>query len=401
MNKKLAYDSLALDKGQIVEDSKCCLKVKSVIARAGVYQYEDGKALKSKLEMLKATRTARYAKLTVGDHPPTKIIMNQSEIHGGVEKPFYDRGKLRAVLSFDKYVLPEETINQIRDAVVNKTGLDNSIGFYYDADWTSGIDKNVNTDAEEQYDYIMRNIVIDHVVVITDNQNGRLRGRCKMPKCGIGADLIGVDVVEKRGDKWCVIHCHGTEAGTPIKCFDTKEEAEEMHRAIEAQKQASTTKPEVASPPELGKPKIKGGIKMDENTEIGVTTPEEFAACVKERMAMGMTQGEAETYCMAFTTGKDKPTPVDQPTQQEETGVTGAAQDEGSEGSKSTVEKTDLEKCIANQVDGGKTPEEAEEWCKAELAGEHEAVDSILAKSAKLLELKRQFDIENKRPHIS
>ena len=42
--------------------------------------------------------------------------------------------------------------------------------------------------------------------------------------------------VEKRGSQWCVIHCHGPDAGKPIKCFDTKEQAEAMHRAIEANK---------------------------------------------------------------------------------------------------------------------------------------------------------------------
>lgn len=43
-------------------------------------------------------------------------------------------------------------------------------------------------------------------------------------------------VVQKRGTQWCVIHCHGPEAGTPIKCFDTEEEAQAMHQAIEANK---------------------------------------------------------------------------------------------------------------------------------------------------------------------
>ena len=42
--------------------------------------------------------------------------------------------------------------------------------------------------------------------------------------------------VEKRGNQYCVIHCHGPEAGTPIKCFDTEAEAQAMHQAIEANK---------------------------------------------------------------------------------------------------------------------------------------------------------------------
>lgn len=43
-------------------------------------------------------------------------------------------------------------------------------------------------------------------------------------------------VVEKRGNQWCTIHCHGEKAGTPIACFPTKDEADSQHRAIEANK---------------------------------------------------------------------------------------------------------------------------------------------------------------------
>lgn len=42
--------------------------------------------------------------------------------------------------------------------------------------------------------------------------------------------------VVKRGNQWCVIHCHGAEEGETIKCFDTKEAADAMHRAIQANK---------------------------------------------------------------------------------------------------------------------------------------------------------------------
>jgi len=45
-------------------------------------------------------------------------------------------------------------------------------------------------------------------------------------------------VVEKRGNKFCTVHCHGADAGKVIACFDTKEEAMAQHRAIEASKHA-------------------------------------------------------------------------------------------------------------------------------------------------------------------
>lgn len=47
-------------------------------------------------------------------------------------------------------------------------------------------------------------------------------------------------MVVKRGDKWCVVHAHPQKPGsktdkppgTVIKCFDTKQDAKAMHRAI-------------------------------------------------------------------------------------------------------------------------------------------------------------------------
>jgi len=43
-------------------------------------------------------------------------------------------------------------------------------------------------------------------------------------------------VVVKKGKKWCVVHCTGPEKGKIIKCFDSKEKALAMHRAILARR---------------------------------------------------------------------------------------------------------------------------------------------------------------------
>lgn len=45
--------------------------------------------------------------------------------------------------------------------------------------------------------------------------------------------------VEQRGSQFCVIHCHGPDTGKPIKCFPTEAQAQAMHRAIQARKDAS------------------------------------------------------------------------------------------------------------------------------------------------------------------
>lgn len=201
MLRKISVDNLKLDSLQIVEDSKCCLKVNAVITKVGVYDYSDfpvhhmgrdlTKALKSAPELLKATRTARAAKLVVLEHPSSSmpVVTSQGQMKGYVEKPFFDRDKIRAQLNFDKQECSEQFIEKVRGAA-DKTGepLDVSIGFYHEVDPTGGVWKNSVTGQDEEYDYVMRNMVIDHVAC------GVPRGRCSFPNCGIGTDAnISVD----------------------------------------------------------------------------------------------------------------------------------------------------------------------------------------------------------------
>jgi len=47
---------------------------------------------------------------------------------------------------------------------------------------------------------------------------------------------VKVEMVVQRGSQWCVIHCHGPESGSAIKCFDTKDQADAMHAAIQNSK---------------------------------------------------------------------------------------------------------------------------------------------------------------------
>jgi len=43
-------------------------------------------------------------------------------------------------------------------------------------------------------------------------------------------------VVQKRGGKWAVVHCHGKKKGKVIATHETKKEAMAQHRAIQASK---------------------------------------------------------------------------------------------------------------------------------------------------------------------
>jgi hypothetical protein len=177
---------------QISEDVSCCLKVNAVIAKEGIYTFPAGNAgenkqcLWSRAELLKASKLAGGAKLTIKEHPAAKVVTSQDEIFGVVEKPFFDRDRIRATLSFSKDIFKErnmmdwlDNIQACASEVVapgeeKKQKADVSIGFYYSEDPTPGEWHG------QHYDLEMRNIVIDHVAT------GVWKGRCTYPNCGIG-----------------------------------------------------------------------------------------------------------------------------------------------------------------------------------------------------------------------
>lgn len=166
---------------QIAEDKESVMRVGAVIAKEGIYTFPSGpngesqRCLWSRPELLKATRTARAAKITIVDHPPAKVVTAQEEIYGVVEKPFYDRDRIRVTLCYDNDVTPKEFLEKVRKAAAKEIPpLDVSMGFYYKDDQTPGQWNG------QQYDMVMRNIVVDHVAT------GVLKGRCSAPNAGIG-----------------------------------------------------------------------------------------------------------------------------------------------------------------------------------------------------------------------
>ena len=118
---------------------------------------------------------------------------------------------------------------------------------------------------------------------------------------------------------------------------------------------------------------------------------EAFRECVRVRMEEGMTRGEAEAHCEAATLPSDEPTPPPG-----STGTDVKAKPKKDQEAEET-EKTPMERCIAEQVDAGKTEEEAKAWCEAELSGEHEEAGDLIARSEKLLKMKEKRDIERQR----
>jgi len=432
--KKIAYESIKADSLRVTDDrQKCCLKVNAVITRVGVYQYPDGMAFKSPMELLKATRTARNAKITILDHPDSMVIMSQKQMYGTVETPFFNRDRIDATLNFDKEVCPPQFLHDVRTGHLK----DVSIGFYYQPDPTPG------TWNGQHYDYVMRDIVIDHVAA------GVPKGRCTFPSCGIGVDAMFrrvaldpfgeyasfADCVAKNSDKadpqaWCASLEHKLTGKWP---------AEADHKFIGGKKLEKTEKDVVNGPHEHWYP----------------WREQKFKECVAKRVAEGMEQGQAEALCLAATQPEDEPGPVPKHLDAKELSkwqrtvkeymTKGACLEDSialakadgivktdddaafehcvsrkMEGGKSRedaekecreehpiaeedqtpeeTEPTPLERCIANRIEAeGESEEEATAWCKAELGGEHEAVDSLIGRSKKLLNMRSQRDIERRR----
>lgn len=358
--KKIAYDKVKLDSLKVIEDNKSYLKVAAVITKEGVYKYPDGRAFKCRKELLKAVPSAMSAKLTILDHPDSMVIMSQDQIYGFIEKPFFDNDKIRAVLAFNKKTTPPDFLEKVRAGLMK----DVSIGFYYRPEFKTGQWNGAT------YDYIMRDIVIDHVAA------GVLKGRCSFPSCGIGVDTmmrrIGLDPFAEYKDF--------------ADCVSKNQESKSDPEAYCAWLHKQTTG---KTPAEDNT--VKGGKNMKPKPKIDyghAKSPEEikeeFDKCVAKRMEEGaadtppITKGQAEALCQAETEPADEPGPHPEQLDQEdfEACVTremkaGLSREEAeskckpSEGDQE-AELTPMEKCVNAKMSDGVSREDAEAECRKE-----------------------------------
>lgn len=260
MERKICFDRATLDNKILVDDDDY-LVMPAVIASEIVHQYPEGWAYKPAKELEKAAWTADHRWVKILTHPATALLQRADDIYGIVENPKYvknllepktkrpNRKGIRADIRWFKNKVPEAVIERIKSGEMRGV----SIGFTYEEDDTPGEWNGT------KYDYVQRNIFIDHVAAPIEE------GRCPGPLCGIAVDSalkpkVEADKVVKRGEKWCVIHCHGEEEGEIIKCFDTKEEAEAMHRAIQAQKHDVPLRDQGEKPPKEWLDKCKAVV---------------------------------------------------------------------------------------------------------------------------------------------
>lgn len=185
-SRKIGFDRASLEDKVLSEDEESIV-FSAIIAREMVQPYPDGMAFKPADELEKAAWTAEGRWLTTEKHPDTQLLIRREDVKGRVESPRFvkdlldpktrrpmDKG-IRASLRFFKNMISP----QLLDDMKNGQRRDVSIGFLYDEDKSPGEWRG------QRYDFVQRNIFIDHVAAAVPV------GRCPSPYCGIGIDQLG------------------------------------------------------------------------------------------------------------------------------------------------------------------------------------------------------------------
>lgn len=183
MERKICFDRATLD-NKIILDDDDFLVMPAVIASEIVHQYKEGWAYKPAEELEKAAWTADHRWVKILSHPETALLQTAKDIYGVVENPKFVknlmdpktkrpcRKGIRADVRWFKDKVPEPVIEQIKNG--EKRAV--SIGFTYEEDATPGEFQGT------KYDFIQRNIFIDHIAAPIEE------GRCPGPLCGIAVD---------------------------------------------------------------------------------------------------------------------------------------------------------------------------------------------------------------------
>jgi len=183
--RKVGFDRATLDMKILLDDDRF-LVMPAIIASEIVHKYENGWAYKPAVELEKTAWTADGRWVTILKHPDTALLQKASDIYGRIEEPRFAKDLLepktkrpmrkgiRAKIKWFKDRVPESVISQIRSGDLK----DVSIGFTYEEDLTPG---KWN---EQPYDFVQRNIFIDHVAAPIPE------GRCPGPICGIAVDSV-------------------------------------------------------------------------------------------------------------------------------------------------------------------------------------------------------------------
>jgi hypothetical protein len=197
--RKIGISLAEVDATKVIEDSDEFLVMPARLAREGIFQYPEGKAYKPGAELKEAAWTGEGAWIVAEKHPDTLVLTLRDDIKGKAENvKFCEKTNgIIGNLRFFKAKCNATFLDEI------KTGKrkDVSLGFFYDFDATPG---KWN---DQPYDFVQRNILIDHVAA------GVPVGRCRSPYCGIAVDQLIRKVALDPEETDAFIHIPVRDAG--------------------------------------------------------------------------------------------------------------------------------------------------------------------------------------------
>jgi hypothetical protein len=212
--RQIGFDKYKLEDKIIYEDDKI-LTMPAIIASEIVQQYSDGYAYKPADELEKmayaANRIGSVA-VKVLEHPGADtnyLLLKQSDVDGVAKNFQYVKNLLdaktnrpcRRGVKAEITWFKDKVSSDILDKTKNKQLNDNSIGFTFDIDPTSGEFEGV------KYDYVQRNIFLNHVAAPIE------AGRCPGPICGIGYDSTKTIQIDAKAINDCPVCSHMRTVG--------------------------------------------------------------------------------------------------------------------------------------------------------------------------------------------
>lgn len=188
--------SIPQPKKDYVEKTDTFLIYNVPILASMVQPYSDGFALKDSEEIKKVE--VQNVPLTMVAEKPShpESHLSEMELTDTVadvvvgymrepSKPKKDMSPLKRYADFVLYKTPK--VQPVIDAFLKGHVIDTSIGFTFEKDVTPGVFNGMN------YDYVQRNIKLDHNAILMDALGNIAEGRMPSPIGGIGADSNDLD----------------------------------------------------------------------------------------------------------------------------------------------------------------------------------------------------------------
>jgi hypothetical protein len=218
VDRKIVFDTAVLDTTVVSEDNDT-LTMSAVIASEIVHKYDGLLAYKPAVELEKMAHTASRVgsvPIMVMKHPGADtdyLLIKHNDVHGRASNFQYvkdlkdpktkrpNRRGVKADITWFKDSTPPKVIDGIKNGALR----DVSIGFTCEIDFEEG------TFNGDHYDYVQRNMFLNHVAAPVE------AGRCPGPVCGIGVDsrksesklhFVDVQVLES-----CPVCAHMKDVG--------------------------------------------------------------------------------------------------------------------------------------------------------------------------------------------